>query len=69
MRLPVLAIVLAAGMSQRMGVPKLALPWGQKTVIGQVVAVLQEAGVGEVIVVTGGAERLVREALKDQEDS
>lgn len=66
MRPPVAAIVLAAGMSQRMGVPKLALPWGQKTVIGQVVAVLHEAGVGELIVVTGGAERLVREALKDQ---
>jgi molybdenum cofactor cytidylyltransferase len=63
---PVAAVVLAAGLSQRMGVPKLVLPWGQRTVIGQVVAVLQEAGLGEIIVVTGGAESLVRKALQDQ---
>ena len=31
------AIVLAAGLSRRMGRPKLSLPWRDTTVIGQVV--------------------------------
>ncbi len=62
----VIAVVLAAGLSRRMGTPKLVLPWGQRTVIGQVVTVLQEAGLREIILVTGGAEALVREALHGQ---
>ena len=37
------AVILAAGRSQRMGRPKLALPWGHTTVIGQVVEVLAAA--------------------------
>jgi molybdenum cofactor cytidylyltransferase len=47
------AIVLAAGLSQRMGRFKLTLPWGDRTVISQVVATLEDAGVGDIIVVTG----------------
>ena len=39
------AIVLAAGLSKRMGRPKLSLPWRDTTVIGQVVAVLTVAGI------------------------
>ena len=39
------AIVLAAGLSRRMGRPKLSLPWRDTTVIGQVVSVLSAAGV------------------------
>jgi molybdenum cofactor cytidylyltransferase len=37
------AVILAAGLSQRMGQPKMLLPWGETTVLGQVVAVLTEA--------------------------
>ncbi len=37
------AIVLAAGMSRRMGQPKMLLPWGGTTVLGQVTFVLAEA--------------------------
>jgi molybdenum cofactor cytidylyltransferase len=37
------AVVLAAGLSKRMGQPKMLLPWGKTTVLGQVVAVLAEA--------------------------
>ena len=48
------AVVLAAGKSVRMGKPKMSLPWGKTTVIGQVVTVLVGAGLGEVLVVTGG---------------
>lgn len=37
------AIVLAAGLSRRMGAPKMLLPWGQTTVLGQVVSTLAKA--------------------------
>ena len=47
------AIVLAAGLSRRMGRFKLTLPWGDRTVIGQVVATLEAAGSEEIVVVTG----------------
>lgn len=62
------AIILAAGQSRRMGQPKMLLPWGESTVLGQVVAVLAE-GLGadhktdfEIIVLTG-AEREKVEGL------
>lgn len=57
------AIVLAAGQSRRMGSPKMVLPWGETTVIGQVVCTLASAGVDEIVVVTGGARELVEAAL------
>ena len=47
------AIVLAAGLSSRMGRFKLTLPWGDRTVIGQVIATLEAVGIEETIVVTG----------------
>jgi molybdenum cofactor cytidylyltransferase len=59
------AIVLAAGRSQRMGQPKMLLPWGDTTVIGQVVRTLAKAGLGEIVVVTGGARQQVEAALQD----
>jgi len=57
------AIVLAAGLSRRMGRFKLTLPWGDRTVIGQVVATLESAGVDEIIVVTGNRADEVVAAL------
>ena len=57
------AVVLAAGLSRRMGAPKLVLPWGQSTVIRHVVNVLSESGVAEILVVTGGAHAQVVAAL------
>ncbi len=59
----VAAVVLAAGLSRRMGQPKMALPWGETTVIGQVVQVLAHAGVQEIVAVTGGAREMVEAAL------
>jgi len=56
---PVSAIVLAAGLSSRMGVQKLLLPWQGTTVIGAVVDTLKKAGIDEVIVVTGRDANLV----------
>jgi molybdenum cofactor cytidylyltransferase len=57
------AIVLAAGLSRRMGTSKLTLPWRDTTVIGQVVSVLSSAGIDEILVVTGGARQEVETAL------
>ncbi len=56
-------IVLAAGKSERMGQPKMSLPWGDTTVIGQVVATLVHSGLGEVVVVTGSGRENIEQAL------
>lgn len=58
------AVVLAAGLSRRMGRPKMILPWGNTTVIGKVVDVLSEAGIEQILVVTGGARAEVEKALE-----
>lgn len=58
------AVVLAAGQSRRMGLPKMILPWGETTVIGQVVSVLQSADCAEILVVTGGYRAEVEAALE-----
>lgn len=57
------AVVLAAGQSRRMGRPKLTLPWGERTVIEQVVHTLLEAEIQEIVVVTGGSREAVELAL------
>jgi len=49
------AVVMAAGMSRRMGTPKVLLPWGPTTVLGQVLQVLKAASVEDIVVVTGAA--------------
>lgn len=53
------AVVLAAGLSRRMGQPKMLLPWHGTTVLGQVLNTLRAAGIEDVIVVTGGAREAV----------
>jgi molybdenum cofactor cytidylyltransferase len=53
------AIILAAGQSKRMGQPKMLLPWGKSTVIEHVISTFLNAGIEDVIVVTGGARELV----------
>jgi len=56
------AIVLAAGQSRRMGVQKLLLPFGSKTVITHIVAQLTASSVDKVNVVVGcQGERVSRE--------
>lgn len=47
------AIVLAAGFSSRMGALKQLLPFGNHTVIEQVVSVLRSCAVDEIVVVLG----------------
>jgi molybdenum cofactor cytidylyltransferase len=57
------AVVLAAGCSTRMGRPKLPLPWGSTTVIGQVVGVLAAAAIAPVVVVSGAEQGAIAQAL------
>ncbi len=60
------AVILAAGQSSRMGRPKLLLPWGGTTVLGQVVEVFA-AGLSTdsktekpgIVVVTGAGRELI----------
>ena len=56
------AIVLAAGQSRRMGEPKMLLPWGKLTVIEHVIITFLNAGIEDVVLITGGAHELVEEA-------
>ena len=57
-------MILAAGLSRRMGRFKLTLPWRKTTVIGQVVATLETAGISKIIVVTGHRADDVRATLQ-----
>jgi molybdenum cofactor cytidylyltransferase len=57
------AIVLAAGKSERMGEPKMCLPWGTTTVIGHVITILVGSGLDDVVVVTGGGREGVERVL------
>ncbi len=56
------AIILAAGQSRRMGQPKMLLPWGETSVLGQVLATLKQANIPEIVVVTG-AQRIEIEKI------
>ena len=58
------AVVLAAGMSSRMGRSKMLLPWDNRTVIESIVARLVTARIPEIVVVTGYRSGDVTRALK-----
>jgi molybdenum cofactor cytidylyltransferase len=53
------AVILAAGKSIRMGQPKMLMPWGNTTVLGKVIETIQQAGMEDILVVTGGARNEV----------
>jgi molybdenum cofactor cytidylyltransferase len=57
------ALVLAAGLSSRMGEPKMLLPWGKGTVLSTVVESLLGAGLEQVMVVLGHRAGEVVQAL------
>jgi molybdenum cofactor cytidylyltransferase len=61
------AVVLAAGISTRMGTPKMLLPWGNTTVIGQVISTLTNAGLEDILVVVGGNSDRIAELVKGPE--
>ena len=58
------AIILAAGQSKRMSQPKMLLPWGRVTVIEQVITVFLEAGIKDIVVVTGGVREQVETVIE-----
>ena len=62
------AIILAAGQSKRMGQPKMLLPWGNTTILGKVIETLQQAGIDDILIVTGGARDAV-EKIAAQHDA
>ena len=57
------AIVLAAGLSRRMGEAKLLLPWGDTTVLGATLANVWASDVQRVVVVTGGYRQGVEQLI------
>jgi molybdenum cofactor cytidylyltransferase len=60
------AVVLAAGMSRRMGRPKALLPLGGQTLIARVVETIRASGVvGTIVVVTGHQEEQIEHELPD----
>jgi molybdenum cofactor cytidylyltransferase len=59
------AVILAAGQSTRMGRTKQLLPWGETTVLGEVVRRLQMSPISQIVVVTG-QERSAIEAAAAQ---
>ncbi|HAA76473.1 TPA: molybdenum cofactor cytidylyltransferase [Candidatus Latescibacteria bacterium] len=59
------AVVLAAGLSRRMGRPKQLLPFGEDTVLQTVVKMLQSVPVERVVVVLGYKAVAVRESLPE----
>jgi molybdenum cofactor cytidylyltransferase len=59
------AVVLAAGLSSRMGQPKMLLPWGKTSVIRHVVGVLEKSGLADIYVVTGSVRENIEKELLD----
>lgn len=59
------AVILAAGIASRMGDFKPLLPMGEESVIQNVVRVLREAGVQQIVVVTGYRKEVLEEHLKN----
>lgn len=57
------AVILAAGLSLRMGKPKMLLPWGDTSIIRQVVRTVTEAGISTIVVVTGALHDEIEQEL------
>ena len=57
--LAVLAVVLAAGNSSRMGTSKMALSWGLSTVLETTISNVLQADIQAILLVTGGYIELV----------
>lgn len=57
------ALLLAAGLSTRMGRPKPLLPWGDRTLVEAQVAMLRDAGADDIVVVTGHEADRIEQVL------
>jgi molybdenum cofactor cytidylyltransferase len=54
---PIGGLILAAGRSERMGKAKSNLPWGNTTVLGQVIRTLAEGGLSRIFIVINPLRR------------
>ncbi|KAF5070039.1 Bifunctional protein GlmU [anaerobic digester metagenome] len=59
------AIILAAGMSSRMGDFKPVLKIGNFSILERIILTFQDAGITEIIVITGNKARIVEELVKE----
>lgn len=59
------AVIIAAGLSSRMGAFKPMLPLGNTTVIRKIIATLQKAGVEKIVVVTGYQAEVLEAHIAD----
>lgn len=62
----VAAIVLAAGMSQRMGIPKQLMPLGDKTLLEHALANLRASDVEEIVLVLGAHAEEIEEKISTE---
>jgi len=60
------ALVLAAGKSERMGRPKMVLPFGSQTIIETVIDNIMKAGISDILVVTGSDRDAVESACSNK---
>jgi len=59
-------VILAAGDSSRMGFPKALLPLGELTFLGRILETLAAVGFGQIRVVLGSHESVIRPLLQDR---
>jgi len=59
----VVALVLAAGLSTRMGQPKLLMDWGGKTVLQTVLSTLHSCGITKIHTVLGANRELIQKSI------
>jgi molybdenum cofactor cytidylyltransferase len=62
----VAAVILAAGLSRRLGRSKQLLPWRGTTLLGYTIDVVRAAGITEIAVVLGHDAAVVRTAVADR---
>lgn len=62
----VAAVILAAGLSRRLGRSKQLLPWRGTTLLGYTIDVVRAAGISEIAVVLGHDAAAVRTAVTDR---
>lgn len=62
----VVAVILAAGLSRRLGRSKQLLPWRGTTLLGYTIDVVRAAGISDIAVVLGHDAAAVRTAVADR---
>jgi molybdenum cofactor cytidylyltransferase len=61
----IVAIILGAGLSTRMGCAKLLLPWKNTTILGKIVSALTSNGIQEIIVVVNPNHDQLKEHIQN----